>query len=210
MRGGMVREPMRAAMYGMAAGAAGTTVINGVTYLDMVLRGRPASATPQDTVRRMEEATNVSLSREGPDSEVADNRRSALGALLGIAMGVGAGAIYGLLGGLLVAVLKLKLNIGPVLGVIALNVAITFSVPNISFLAHAGGFVVGAALMAAMLYAPAKQRGAWQVGAFVVTAVVLAGLTLYRYNANVVRQITQNIEVARQAKAFEAWVKSLK
>lgn len=99
MRGGMVREPMRAAMYGMAAGAAGTTVINGVTYLDMVLRGRPASTTPQDTVRRMEEATNVSLSREGPDSEVADNRRSALGALLGIAMGVGAGAIYGLLRG---------------------------------------------------------------------------------------------------------------
>ncbi|WP_086823301.1 rhomboid family intramembrane serine protease [Allokutzneria sp. NRRL B-24872] len=92
------------------------------------------------------------------------------------------GAIYGLLGGLLVAVLKLKLNIGPVLGVIALNVAITFSVPNISFLAHAGGFVVGAALMAAMLYAPAKQRRLWQLGAFAATTVVLAGLTLYRYN----------------------------
>jgi propane 2-monooxygenase small subunit len=30
-------------------------------------------------------------------------------------------------------------------------------------------------------------------------------LTLYRYNANVVRQITQNVEVARQAKAFDAW-----
>jgi propane 2-monooxygenase small subunit len=30
-------------------------------------------------------------------------------------------------------------------------------------------------------------------------------LTLYRYNANVVRQINQNIENARQAKAFEQW-----
>jgi len=30
-------------------------------------------------------------------------------------------------------------------------------------------------------------------------------LTLYRYNANVVRQITQNVEAARQAKAFEQW-----
>ncbi|MBA3251277.1 MAG: toluene hydroxylase [Geodermatophilaceae bacterium] len=30
-------------------------------------------------------------------------------------------------------------------------------------------------------------------------------LTLYRYNANVVRQMTQNIQVARQAKAFEQW-----
>ena len=30
-------------------------------------------------------------------------------------------------------------------------------------------------------------------------------LTLYRYNANVVRQINQNIETARQSKAFEQW-----
>ena len=30
-------------------------------------------------------------------------------------------------------------------------------------------------------------------------------LTLYRYNANVVRQINQNIDTARQAKAFEQW-----
>jgi propane 2-monooxygenase small subunit len=30
-------------------------------------------------------------------------------------------------------------------------------------------------------------------------------LTLYRYNSNVVRQVNQNIENARQAKAFEQW-----
>ena len=30
-------------------------------------------------------------------------------------------------------------------------------------------------------------------------------LTFYRYNANVVRQITQNVETARQSKAFEQW-----
>ncbi len=30
-------------------------------------------------------------------------------------------------------------------------------------------------------------------------------LTLYRYNANVVRQLNQNVEAARQAKAFEQW-----
>jgi propane 2-monooxygenase small subunit len=33
-------------------------------------------------------------------------------------------------------------------------------------------------------------------------------LTLYRYNANVVRQLNQNIENARQAKAFEQWAPS--
>ncbi|OZM72299.1 toluene hydroxylase [Amycolatopsis antarctica] len=30
-------------------------------------------------------------------------------------------------------------------------------------------------------------------------------LTLYRYNSNVVRQLTQNIDAARQSKAFEQW-----
>ncbi|WP_103339025.1 toluene hydroxylase [Amycolatopsis sp. CA-126428] len=30
-------------------------------------------------------------------------------------------------------------------------------------------------------------------------------LTLYRYNANVVRQLNQNVDAARQAKAFEQW-----
>src|SRR6201990_1675312 len=30
-------------------------------------------------------------------------------------------------------------------------------------------------------------------------------LTLYRYNSNVVRQLNQNIDVARQTKAFEQW-----
>jgi propane monooxygenase small subunit len=30
-------------------------------------------------------------------------------------------------------------------------------------------------------------------------------LSLYRYNSNVVRQVTQNIEAARQSKAFEQW-----
>ena len=33
-------------------------------------------------------------------------------------------------------------------------------------------------------------------------------LTIYRYNANVVRQVNQNIENARKAKAFEQWTKN--
>jgi hypothetical protein len=36
---------------GVAAGAAGTTALNAVTYLDMVLRGRGASSTPEESVR---------------------------------------------------------------------------------------------------------------------------------------------------------------
>lgn len=80
----------------MAAGAAGTTALNAVTYLDMVLRARPASTTPEETVRRTEKLANVSLSAEGPDSKAAENRRSGLGALMGIAVGLGTGAVYAL------------------------------------------------------------------------------------------------------------------
>ncbi|MCP9968874.1 hypothetical protein LUX57_29935 [Actinomadura madurae] len=38
---------------GLAAGAAGTTALNLVTYLDMAVRGRPASSTPEQSVERL-------------------------------------------------------------------------------------------------------------------------------------------------------------
>lgn len=37
-------------LYGAAAGAAGTTALNVVSYGDMVVRGRPASSTPETIV----------------------------------------------------------------------------------------------------------------------------------------------------------------
>jgi hypothetical protein len=82
---------------GLAAGAAGTTALNAVTYLDMAVRARPSSSTPEQTVRRIEQLTGSELSRQGPDSDTAANRRSGLGALIGIASGLAVGAAYGLL-----------------------------------------------------------------------------------------------------------------
>jgi len=41
-----VNAVLRALAIGAAAGAAGTTALNAVTYLDMAVRGRPASDTP--------------------------------------------------------------------------------------------------------------------------------------------------------------------
>lgn len=84
---------IRNLLAGVAAGAAGTTALNTVTYLDMVLRGRPASSTPDETVAKAQELTGVSL---GTSTEDAANRRSAIGALLGIGAGLGTGAVYGL------------------------------------------------------------------------------------------------------------------
>ena len=91
---------------GAVAGAAGTTALNTVTYLDMVTRGRPASSTPEQTVEKLSEKSGVDVPGDG---EARQGRVSGLGALTGIAAGVGVGA---LLGGLRAA----GLRPGPVTG----------------------------------------------------------------------------------------------
>ncbi|WP_308431376.1 rhomboid family intramembrane serine protease [Amycolatopsis deserti] len=90
------------------------------------------------------------------------------------------GAIYGLLGAMLVAVIRLRLNPAYAIGTIVLNLIITVSLPNISLLGHLGGLVVGAAVTAAMVYAPAKGRQYWQGGAVAVLLVALLVLVFVR------------------------------
>lgn len=77
---------------GAAAGAAGTTALNTVTYLDMVLRGRAASSTPEASVEALAKRTGVTIPG---DQDTRQNRVSALGPLLGIASGIGVGALLG-------------------------------------------------------------------------------------------------------------------
>lgn len=88
---------MRHLVQGLAAGAVGTAVLNTVTYLDMALRARPSSDVPAQTVDKMADLAGVTLAPEGHDSEEAETRRQAIGALLGYATGFGVGAVYGLL-----------------------------------------------------------------------------------------------------------------
>jgi hypothetical protein len=108
----MLRRMMTGAAAGVAAGAAGTTALNAVTYADMALRGRPSSSGPSQAVERMAERLNVKVPG---DDEQRENRVSALGALTGIVTGVAVGAAYGaaralgwrppvLVGGLITAV----------------------------------------------------------------------------------------------------------
>ena len=78
---------------GIAAGAAGTTALNAVTYLDMALRGRPASSVPERGVDALAERAGLTVPGEG---EAREARRTGLGALLGLLTGVGIGAVYGL------------------------------------------------------------------------------------------------------------------
>jgi hypothetical protein len=79
---------------GAAAGAAGTAALDAATYLDMTIRGRDASDTPQRTVEKLAGSAGVAVPGEG---QTQDNRLTGLGSLSGIATGVGVGAAFGLL-----------------------------------------------------------------------------------------------------------------
>lgn len=81
---------------GAAAGAIGTAALNATTYLDVAVRGRPPSSVPAQAAERTADALGVDLAAEGPDSPVAEHRRTALGALMGYITGVGVGVAYGL------------------------------------------------------------------------------------------------------------------
>jgi hypothetical protein len=81
------------ALRGAAAGAAGTTALDAVSYLDMALRGRPASSTPERTVDKLAETAHVRIPGEGRTRE---NRLQGLGALTGYAAGIGVGVLVGL------------------------------------------------------------------------------------------------------------------
>lgn len=78
---------------GLAAGAAGTTALNAVTYLDMAARGRPTSSTPEDTVEKL--AAKAGIEIPG-DKDTRSNRLAGLGPLAGLAAGLGVGAAFGL------------------------------------------------------------------------------------------------------------------
>ncbi|MFC4149695.1 hypothetical protein ACFO0M_25895 [Micromonospora mangrovi] len=78
---------------GAIAGAVGSAVLNVVSYLDMVVRARPASGTPEETAGRLAGVAHVDL---GPEDRAA-NRRAGLGPLLGYGTGIAAGAAFGLL-----------------------------------------------------------------------------------------------------------------
>jgi hypothetical protein len=102
---------IRGLLRGALAGAAGTTALNAATYVDMAVRGRPASPLPEQAVAKVAEAAGLPVPGEGDERE---NRLHGLGPLGGIATGVGIGVAAGLLRPLL-ARLPLAMS-APLLG----------------------------------------------------------------------------------------------
>lgn len=93
-------------------------------------------------------------------------------------------AVFGLMGGLAIVLRRLKVPMGQVVGLIVVNLVITFVLPFISVAGHLGGLVVGAAATAALVYAPARNRNAVQAAALggltllIVAAIAVAGLLM--------------------------------
>lgn len=91
------------------------------------------------------------------------------------------GAIFGLFGATAVAYKRFDLDMRWLIGLIAINLVITFSVPNISWQGHLGGLITGAVVAAAYIYAPRARRalvqGGVTAGLLVLFAVLILGRT---------------------------------
>lgn len=73
------------------------------------------------------------------------------------------GAIYGLFGALLVVARKIGSDMRSLWALIAVNVFLTFTIPNISWQGHLGGIVGGLIAAGVLVYAPRQHRTRYQV-----------------------------------------------
>lgn len=85
---------LRWILRGAAAGAAGATALNAATYVDMLLRGRGASGTPNQVVETVAAKAEVAIPGSGEEHQ---NRVTGAGALMGLLTGTGVGAALGVL-----------------------------------------------------------------------------------------------------------------
>jgi membrane associated rhomboid family serine protease len=93
------------------------------------------------------------------------------------------GAVFGLMGALAVLLRRLRVPLGQVGGVIAVNLVITFLIPGISVAGHLGGLATGAAATAALVYAPRERRVPVQAAALVGLALLLLAAVALRMAA---------------------------
>jgi len=90
------------------------------------------------------------------------------------------GAIFGLMGGLVVVFKRFKFDMRQLLIVLAVNLYLSFQLAGISWQAHIGGLIVGAAATAAMVYPSPAIRKRVQIGSAVLIVVVVIGVVLLK------------------------------
>jgi len=93
------------------------------------------------------------------------------------------GAIFGLFGAWFVLSRRLRLDARMVVGLIVINLVISFAVSGVAWQDHVGGLIAGGALTAAYVYAPRSNRTLIQVGSTVLlVAVLVIGVVLRDQN----------------------------
>lgn len=88
------------------------------------------------------------------------------------------GAIFGLFGATFVVARRLNLDTRWIVGLLGINLVITFTIPNISWQAHVGGLVTGLILAAAYAYAPRASRTLIHVAASIGVFLVIVTVSL--------------------------------
>ena len=103
----------------------------------------------------------------------------------GFTLSVGAsGAIFGLFGAYYVVVRRMGGSTSSIVGLLAVNLVITFALPFIDWRAHLGGLVTGGLVAAALAYAPrGPQRTLVQAVACAALLVLLVAVTAARRSA---------------------------
>jgi membrane associated rhomboid family serine protease len=89
------------------------------------------------------------------------------------------GAVFGLFGAWFVVSRRLQLDSRMVVGLIVINLVISFAVSGIAWQDHVGGLIAGGALTAAYVYAPKSNRTLVQVGStMVLVAALIIGVVI--------------------------------
>jgi membrane associated rhomboid family serine protease len=93
------------------------------------------------------------------------------------------GAIFGLFGATFVLSRKLDIDVRGIVGLIVINLAITFIAPGISWQGHVGGLLTGAAVAWVYAYSPQAKRTLILVGCTAALLVLFAALVWWRTTA---------------------------
>ncbi|TDE12656.1 rhomboid family intramembrane serine protease [Jiangella asiatica] len=90
------------------------------------------------------------------------------------------GAVFGLMGALFVIMRRLGRETGAVVGILAFNLVLGFTIQGIDWRAHLGGLVIGTGLAAVFAYAPRQQRLAWSITGCALAVMIIATVILVR------------------------------
>jgi membrane associated rhomboid family serine protease len=90
------------------------------------------------------------------------------------------GAVFGLLGAFFVVNRKLGRDTGGLVVLILINFGFSFVARGIDWRAHLGGLITGALVAMALAYAPPSRRTTVQVSAFVLMAIIVAAVVVWR------------------------------